>query len=305
MTINVKRGFTLIELLVVIAIIAILAAILFPVFAQAKAAAKKTSCISNEKQQGLAAQLYTNDYDSYLPDVSRFEPYIFAARLQPYTKSRDIWHDPSSPYQMGSVQRKQHDNGVGFFITNPNDGCVGLGVSKYGTGPDNINSNYFNDIYPPMDYWTNPELFAYKQVPGNPNNCIDTGYIHPGLSIDTGGSAGDGIEGFGPGSLNFTSTSKVVLLVDFPLDKDEWPGGPFGTSAGFWGGSSYKGMHGVGSNALFCDSHSKFYNQSQLEPNGQNDNNNPGPYGFSWNTNPQAGNSWHWWGTDHADPAHQ
>jgi prepilin-type N-terminal cleavage/methylation domain-containing protein/prepilin-type processing-associated H-X9-DG protein len=58
-----SRGFTLIELLVVIAIIAILAAILFPVFAQAKAAAKKTVCLSNTKQIGLGTLLYANDYD--------------------------------------------------------------------------------------------------------------------------------------------------------------------------------------------------------------------------------------------------
>ncbi|MBS1708241.1 MAG: prepilin-type N-terminal cleavage/methylation domain-containing protein [Armatimonadetes bacterium] len=62
-----KRGFTLIELLVVIAIIAILAAILFPVFAQAKAAAKKTSCLSNVKQMATATQLYLGDFDDSYP----------------------------------------------------------------------------------------------------------------------------------------------------------------------------------------------------------------------------------------------
>jgi prepilin-type N-terminal cleavage/methylation domain-containing protein len=62
-----KRAFTLIELLVVIAIIAILAAILFPVFAQAKMAAKKTSAISNIKQSGTGFMIYTADYDDCLP----------------------------------------------------------------------------------------------------------------------------------------------------------------------------------------------------------------------------------------------
>src|SRR5262252_4110816 len=57
------RGFTLIELLVVIAIIAILAAILFPVFAQAREAARKTSCLSNMKQLGLGLLMYAQDYD--------------------------------------------------------------------------------------------------------------------------------------------------------------------------------------------------------------------------------------------------
>jgi prepilin-type N-terminal cleavage/methylation domain-containing protein len=58
-----NKAFTLIELLVVIAIIAILAAILFPVFAQAKAAAKKTADLSNMKQSALAAQIYSGDSD--------------------------------------------------------------------------------------------------------------------------------------------------------------------------------------------------------------------------------------------------
>src|SRR5439155_17377217 len=58
-----KRAFTLIELLVVIAIIAILAAILFPVFAQARESARKTSCLSNAKQLGLGIIMYVQDYD--------------------------------------------------------------------------------------------------------------------------------------------------------------------------------------------------------------------------------------------------
>src|SRR5580704_9580530 len=63
------NGFTLIELLVVIAIIAILAAILFPVFAQAREKARAISCLSNTKQMGLAAIMYTQDYDETLVPV--------------------------------------------------------------------------------------------------------------------------------------------------------------------------------------------------------------------------------------------
>ena len=62
-----KRGFTLIELLVVIAIIAILAAILFPVFARAREKARQSSCLSNIKQMSLAAMMYTQDYDEVYP----------------------------------------------------------------------------------------------------------------------------------------------------------------------------------------------------------------------------------------------
>src|SRR5436305_5829833 len=62
-----NRAFTLIELLVVIAIIAILAAILFPVFAQAREKARSISCLSNTKQLGLAVMMYVQDYDETFP----------------------------------------------------------------------------------------------------------------------------------------------------------------------------------------------------------------------------------------------
>ncbi|BDI30438.1 hypothetical protein CCAX7_24890 [Capsulimonas corticalis] len=69
--INQSRGFTLIELLVVIAIIAILAAILFPVFAKAREKARQISCLSNEKQLGLAMLQYVQDYDEIYPLIQR------------------------------------------------------------------------------------------------------------------------------------------------------------------------------------------------------------------------------------------
>lgn len=93
-----RKGFTLIELLVVIAIIAILAAILFPVFAQAKEAAKKTSCLSNGKQMALTFGLYVNDYDDRLPglyytgNTVRWPLYV----VPTYAKNREIVFCPST-----------------------------------------------------------------------------------------------------------------------------------------------------------------------------------------------------------------
>ena len=106
-----RRGFTLIELLVVIAIIAILAAILFPVFAKAREKARQASCLSNLKQLGLACRSYVQDYDERWPFMgwnaanSRWEPYYSATDstqnwyrgvLNPYIKNSQIWICPSS-----------------------------------------------------------------------------------------------------------------------------------------------------------------------------------------------------------------
>src|ERR1035438_8105011 len=88
------RGFTLIELLVVIAIIAILAAILFPVFAQAKLSAKKTADLSNEKQIALGALMYSNDSDDLFsrndyrdPARQTWAPITYAEAEGPYVKN--------------------------------------------------------------------------------------------------------------------------------------------------------------------------------------------------------------------------
>jgi prepilin-type N-terminal cleavage/methylation domain-containing protein/prepilin-type processing-associated H-X9-DG protein len=107
---NRLNAFTLIELLVVIAIIAILAAILFPVFAQAKEAAKKTACLSNTKQIAIAELLYSNDYDDYVipgnlsnanEDNANPDPIAtqlagsWVNTLQPYLKNTQLLFCPS------------------------------------------------------------------------------------------------------------------------------------------------------------------------------------------------------------------
>jgi len=95
-----RKGFTLIELLVVIAIIAILAAILFPVFAKAREKARQTSCLSNMKQLGLATMMYCQDYDEMYP--TRWKccaglqwPLAWPWVLEPYINNRQIYICPS------------------------------------------------------------------------------------------------------------------------------------------------------------------------------------------------------------------
>ncbi|MGQ9733169.1 MAG: DUF1559 family PulG-like putative transporter [Candidatus Zipacnadales bacterium] len=115
-----RKGFTLIELLVVIAIIAILAAILFPVFAKAREKARQTSCLSNLKQLALAAAMYRNDYDEVniwyyrgpgspnptddwingQPVPSSVGRYSWGVMLQPYVKNVQLFVCPSFPPPM-------------------------------------------------------------------------------------------------------------------------------------------------------------------------------------------------------------
>ncbi len=138
-----KKAFTLIELLVVIAIIAILAAILFPVFAQAKLAAKKTAGLSQVKQIGLSMQIYLGDYDDmYFPyrlnDTTPINPdyldlvaagnpnagtwvgssarnvIFYCQLLQPYTKNRDIWKAPTKSNAWYGYDQNGGDTSAAF-----------------------------------------------------------------------------------------------------------------------------------------------------------------------------------------------
>ena len=109
-----RKGFTLIELLVVIAIIAILAAILFPVFAKAREKARQASCLSNLKQLGVAMFMYTSDYDGVFPQIHTValpigKYYVsdgttagyhlsWEDRLEPYTKNTQLMVCPSGAY---------------------------------------------------------------------------------------------------------------------------------------------------------------------------------------------------------------
>lgn len=130
-----RCGFTLIELLVVIAIIAILAAILFPVFAQAKEAAKKATCISNLRQLGMSTMLYLGDSDDLLPDrkdlksslPGGYRPWTSwppsdpragwaGVVLKPYTKESELFSCPSirASSMAEAVQVKQETESKSF-----------------------------------------------------------------------------------------------------------------------------------------------------------------------------------------------
>lgn len=154
-----NRAFTLIELLVVIAIIAILAAILFPVFAQAKLAAKKTQGLAQAKQIGTSTQIYIADFDDTFfpyryngtnPDWAKLNAagnpdanligtntrtrIFFKHMLDPYVKNDSIWQSPGNADAWVTVDRKQDSDNPAVF------GSYGAqnsyGVNSYGFTPD-------------------------------------------------------------------------------------------------------------------------------------------------------------------------
>ncbi len=114
-----RRGFTLIELLVVIAIIAILAAILFPVFARAREKAREASCLSNSKQIGLAWAMYVQDYNENVPPyaIRYLDPAGWGPRwyqlIEPYVKNQALFVCPSEATStMGYAYN-------GYYLVNP------------------------------------------------------------------------------------------------------------------------------------------------------------------------------------------
>jgi len=132
-----RRAFTLIELLVVIAIIAILAAILFPVFAQARETARRSVCLSSVKQIGLAMQQYMTDYDEVTPSIMGGSAFMnmygyqgdFYITMQPYVKNLGIFFCPDRH------EWKNDDDDTCADGFNKTDQCIGYGYN-WGVAPN-------------------------------------------------------------------------------------------------------------------------------------------------------------------------
>ncbi len=145
-----SRGFTLIELLVVIAIIAILAAILFPVFARARENARKANCASNLKQIGLGFQQYMQDYDECLVHYSLPLVGGWTNALSPYLKNTGIYGCPSYRTTWLGYAYNWYYLGNGTTSTamasiqSPSETVAFADASKYDTGADYVGAQHIN-----------------------------------------------------------------------------------------------------------------------------------------------------------------
>ncbi|HTQ11119.1 MAG TPA: prepilin-type N-terminal cleavage/methylation domain-containing protein [Fimbriimonadaceae bacterium] len=179
-----RRAFTLIELLVVIAIIAILAAILFPVFAQAKAAAKQTSAISNSKQMALADIIYSNDSDDAFPisaynENQKIWPGVPDANsqylLKPYIKNEGVLFDPMDPAGVRDHECPGQAAGCDG-LEDPNLVPANLWQAQHDfnlgmTADWGINYDFINPVY--LDGGGNLVITAISQTAvGHPANTI-------------------------------------------------------------------------------------------------------------------------------------
>lgn len=249
-----KKAFTLIELLVVIAIIAILAAILFPVFAQAKLAAKKTNDLSQLKQLGLASLMYSGDYDDYsmafpyaatwstsCPGCSSATAFThgemgqwWSDRLMPYVKNKGIFANPSNQDQLYICK--------GYWLpgaTSEAENAAGMAtIAAGGTVPWTYRVTYtYNHLISHADFDPlNPGNVSLTSLP----EVADTVYLGPSDNW------------FSRSSCHPETTPGLVNL-DWDISIDGW-------GYELWGGDTNvaNGGYNTGANFAYADGHAKY-----------------------------------------------
>jgi len=250
-----RNAFTLIELLVVIAIIAILAAILFPVFAQAKMAAKKTSSVSNIKQQSLGLIMYEGDYDDTVPRVETSDPnralseIDWPQAIQPYTKNWPIFRDPGSMLDPLGIW---NSGPFGWYYN-------WMRWPEYGFNVDYLNNAGGNcagwDYAPGITSYGPPIAATAMDAPADTVLLTDTKVV--------GSSAGGYIS-------NTSEAPASVAAADAcTWSNGGWGIGSYGDTPGLYpqnptSTGTFVTIYQGGGNVSFCDGHAKFYIAGRL-----------------------------------------
>ena len=237
-----NAGFTLIELLVVIAIIAILAAILFPVFAQAREKARAISCLSNMKQMGLSFAMYAQDYDEQQPNgVNWYYPggNGWAGQLYPYYKSASV-------------------------LICPNDGKSGQGHSSYAYNSNNTAPTGATvGSYSIAKYVAPTKTVLLFEVEGNTSSAVWS-VSKPDSDPGSDAYVGAGYNGFSPAGWGISGVGNAWALngagaFTDPLNLKMATGYLRGiTAADYPRFTGPKGRHSEGANYLLADTHAKW-----------------------------------------------
>jgi len=263
-----RKGFTLIELLVVIAIIAILAAILFPVFAKVREKARQISCMSNLKQLGVAVTMYTQDFDETEPNgYNKWGSESgWACEVFPYVKSVAAFACPDDSsvgtQSDGEVKSTSYGLNSNFGINpwpNPATVPMGQNIAAFAAPSNTVmlfeiaNANYV-DITAPYG-------------PGGPSGSNWSGYgnwdgFYNGMS-PTGNGAGS--PGGDPGGSN-AGTSATSLKYATGYMNHSYPGTAPDSSF-----VAPTGRHTDGSNFLMADTHAKFFHGSAVSAGQDSD----------------------------------
>lgn len=246
-------GFTLIELLVVIAIIAILAAILFPVFARAREQARKTSCLSNLKQIGTAIVMYAQDYDENLVPVATGicpgpTSFGWADLAYPYVKNEKVFDCPSAIARMTlnttlNPPRFRRDQG-GNAAGNKIDCTSGTAID-----PLKVNYNYGVNAFTPPSGQGDSSGGPFRIVRRNGVDVMPNGTMAaiPSPAQTAGISEG---RGYSPWFLSGGSGPWHYPSVEGQVDGRRHMGDSRGTNTGSM-------------NVMFLDGHAKFTNLTQ------------------------------------------
>jgi prepilin-type N-terminal cleavage/methylation domain-containing protein/prepilin-type processing-associated H-X9-DG protein len=257
-----RRGFTLIELLVVIAIIAILAAILFPVFAQAREKARQASCLSNENQIGLAMMQYIQDYDESYPMMQYIDangqPFDWETAILPYVKNG----------QTNTVNGTQYNYGISgvwscpsFPVVQPAQYGINWELAREGSGTYDASLPGYSIITATDAAIDQPSSKIEVCEKGEAANVPAATYTYAEPFFDPTESnwtnpIGPVVNGV---PTKASSHNELQYDVDSPPNDATWQ--TWGTTPG----DMPRFRHTATSNALFCDGHVKAVPRGQMD----------------------------------------